>query len=100
LPDKKPAAEPTPLAAAEVTGENFGERALELTRARVGTFDEDAALVAVMLTRTAVAHLQMSERLHRQREWSWSGFRIMWMNARPSPVGQPAALTHGRPQPG
>jgi len=79
LPDKKPAAEPTPLAAAEVTGENFGQRALELTRAKVGTFDEDAALVAVMLTRTAVAHLQMSERLHRRRDWSWSGFRIMWM---------------------
>ena len=79
MPKKEPAAGPTPLAASEVTGEGFGERALELTRARIGTFDEDAALVAMMLTRTAVAHLQVSERLHRTRDWSWSGFRIMWM---------------------
>ena len=79
MPDKKPTAEPTALAATEVSGENFGQRALELTRARLGEFDEDAALVAMMLTRTSVAHLQVSERLHRSREWSWSGFRIMWM---------------------
>jgi MarR family transcriptional regulator, organic hydroperoxide resistance regulator len=77
LPDKSA---PAPMAASEVTGEDFGERAVELTRARLGKFDEGAALVAMVLTRTAVAHLQASEvRVHRPRDWSWSGFRIMWM---------------------
>jgi DNA-binding MarR family transcriptional regulator len=80
LPKKKDEPGPTPPAPSEVTEDAFGARALELTRARVGEFDEDAALVATALTRTAVAHLQSSEmRVHRPRDWSWSGFRIMWM---------------------
>jgi DNA-binding MarR family transcriptional regulator len=80
LPKKKADPGPAPLDPAEVTGESFGRRALELTRARVGTFDEDASLVATVLTRAAVAHLQASEmQVHRPRDWSWSGFRIMWL---------------------
>jgi DNA-binding MarR family transcriptional regulator len=80
VPKKKAGPGPDPLDPSEVTGDNFGQRALELTRARIGAFDEGSALVAMMLTRTAVAHLQLSElRVHRPRDWSWSGFRIMWM---------------------
>lgn len=73
-------AEPGHLAASAVSGTRFGEVSVELTAARLDGLNESAARIGVALTRTALAHVQASETtVHRPRDWSWSGFRIMWM---------------------
>jgi DNA-binding MarR family transcriptional regulator len=64
----------------DLIGGRFPQLSLQLTRDRIGDLDETAASLGILLTRSALAHVQESEaRVHRAAGWSWAGFRIMYI---------------------
>jgi MarR family transcriptional regulator, organic hydroperoxide resistance regulator len=64
----------------DLVGGRFPQLSLQHARDRIGGLDETAASLGILLTRSALAHVQESEaRVHRAAGWSWAGFRIMYI---------------------
>ncbi|MTD56569.1 MarR family winged helix-turn-helix transcriptional regulator [Amycolatopsis pithecellobii] len=68
------------ISASTLGGAAFPEVSMQVTRRRIAGLHEVAASLGILLTRSALAHVQEAEaRVHRPAGWSWSGFRIMYI---------------------
>jgi DNA-binding MarR family transcriptional regulator len=66
--------------ASNVPGADFRARAVRTTKERRPDVDPRAISLSLTLARIAATHQYQSERLvHRERGWSYSGFRVLYM---------------------
>ena len=66
--------------ASDVPGAEFRARAVRTTQERRPDVDPRAIALSLTLARIAATHQHQSERLvHRERGWSYSGFRVLYM---------------------